>query len=441
MKRVNSAALAATLALAGPEALAGDDIEQLRQMIDALRSDYEARISDLESRLAAAERSSQVARRAAAEAVDIAEESAIAAGGGQVAANAFNPGIGAVLVGRYADLDGGWESIPGFATEGELGPGEDGFSLGESEVNFKAAIDASFFGNLTLALEDEDGDTEVAVEEAWIQATSLPGGLTATAGRHFSGLGYLNGFHRHADDFSDRPLPYQAFFGGQYIGDGLQLRWLAPTALFLELGAELNWSSRFPATGEGASPDAWTLFGHVGGDIGSSHSWQLGLSYLDLEVTERAAGEDGEEAFSGDSALSGIDFVWKWAPQGNSALTHFKLQGEYFQRREDGLFGDRSYDGDQNGWYLQGVWQFQPRWRVGYRHDQVDSDNGVQFLGTALEDPDHRPERDSLMLDFSPSEFSRLRLQYTRDRVTGETQDQLVLQYLMSLGAHGAHKF
>ena len=441
MQYINSMVLVAALALPGlahaarsGESVASDEIASLQRMLEEMRTEYEERISALETRLARAE-------RAADQAFEIAEDTAISAGSGRSAPNAFNPAIGAVLVGRHSDLDNSWEAIPGFATDGELGPGDAGFSLGESELNFKAAIDANFYGNLTLALEDEDGDTEVAVEEAWIQTLGLPLGFTATAGRHFSGIGYLNGFHRHADDFSDRPLPYQAFFGGQYIGDGAQLRWLAPTALFLELGAELNWGNRFPATGSGSSPDAWNLFAHVGGDLGSSHSWQLGLSYLDLDVDERGAGEDVEGSFSGDSDMIGVDAVWKWAPDGNPAVRNVKLQGEYFYREEDGLFDETAYDGDQSGWYVQGIWQFMPRWRVGYRHDEVDSDNGSGLVGTVLEDPSRKPKRDSLMIDWSPSEFSRLRLQYVHDQVLENSDDQLVLQYIMSLGAHGAHQF
>ena len=46
------------------------------------------------------------------------------------------------------------------------------------------------------------------------------------------------------------------------------------------------------------------------------------------------------------------------------------------------------------------------------------------------------------MLDYSPSEFSRVRLQFARDRARdGVTDNQSVLQYQMSLGAHGAHGF
>ena len=45
------------------------------------------------------------------------------------------------------------------------------------------------------------------------------------------------------------------------------------------------------------------------------------------------------------------------------------------------------------------------------------------------------------MLDFSNSEFSRLRLQYNDDHSSAVADGQVMLQYIMSLGAHGAHQF
>jgi hypothetical protein len=46
------------------------------------------------------------------------------------------------------------------------------------------------------------------------------------------------------------------------------------------------------------------------------------------------------------------------------------------------------------------------------------------------------------MLDYSPSEFSRFRLQLAQDRsMQGVEDNQVILQYVHSLGAHGAHRF
>jgi hypothetical protein len=46
------------------------------------------------------------------------------------------------------------------------------------------------------------------------------------------------------------------------------------------------------------------------------------------------------------------------------------------------------------------------------------------------------------MLDYNPSEFSRIRLQFAQDRARdGKPDNQISLQYQMSLGAHGAHSY
>jgi hypothetical protein len=52
------------------------------------------------------------------------------------------------------------------------------------------------------------------------------------------------------------------------------------------------------------------------------------------------------------------------------------------------------------------------------------------------------PARTSIMLDWGPSEFSRLRAQYAWDDASeGPTDEQFFLQYIYAIGAHGAHKF
>jgi hypothetical protein len=418
-----------------------DEVSELRQLLTTVQADYDARISELEERLARTERQSRSAQRDADEAIELAEQTAIDQSAGTSAPNTFNPAIGAILVGGYAEVDRSWDQVPGFQPAGEIGSGSSGFSVGEAEINLKANVDAKYFGNITVGIGEEDGSVEVGLEEAWLQTTDLPLGLTALGGRFFSEAGYLNGFHFHADDFVDRPLPYQAFFGGRYAVDGVQARWVAPTSLLIEIGGEANWGGGFPATANfHNSPGAWTLFSNVGGDIGDSHSWQFGLAWIRADAIDRAA-EDATESFTGNSDLAVADFVWKWAPEGNSIRQNFKLQGEYFTRSERGLFAGLPYDGDQTGWYLQGVWQFAPTWRTGLRHDVVDADNGPAFVGTGIEDPGRSSRRDSLMIDWSPSEFSRLRMQYTNDQVLPESDHQWFLQYIMSIGAHGAHRF
>lgn len=147
--------------------------------------------------------------------------------------------------------------------------------------------------------------------------------------------------------------------------------------------------------------------------------------------------------FSGTSKLWLADFVWKYAPNGNATNTSFKLQGEYLHRTEDGTLNTDAYSASQSGWYLQGVYKFMPGWRTGLRYDRLDAGNVDYGLNTSgLANANYDPQRFTWMLDYSPSEFSRIRLQLSRDESRqGVADNQIYLQYQMSLGAHGAHKY
>ena len=350
--------------------------------------------------------------------------------------------------------------LPGFSLGGEAGLGEQGFSVGHSELIMDANIDDKFYGKMTLALADHDGATEVELEEAFIQTLGLGYGLTAKGGRFFSELGYLNKQHAHYWDFSDAPLVYRGLFGNQLIDDGLQMTWVAPTDTFLQLGVEMLSGSRFPAAGADNGIGATTVFMDVGGDVGLEHSWQLGLSHWQSNgIEDRESGGHAHGAatevpsFSGDSQISAIDLVYKWAPEGNARDQNLKLQFEYFDRHEEGdivmegsaPLESSTYDGNQSGWYAQAVYQMTPQWRTGIRYDQLDSDNrgsDLDVLGEAgLDNEGLKPKRTSAMIAWLPSEYSQLRLQYNRDDSYERSGDQLILQYTMSLGSHGAHQF
>ena len=431
------------------------DINALRQEIESIRGAYEQRLQALEQRLRAAE-----ARAPAPAADPFATNAPAATGAVQAAragggANAFNPAISLILSGTYgrSTRDPADYSVTGFALPAgsEAGPAGRGFSLSESELSLKANIDPFLRGEAHIALQP---DNSVSVEEAFVQTTGIGNGLSLKAGRFFSGVGYLNQQHAHVWDFADAPLAYQVFLGTQFADDGLQLRWLAPTDLFLEAGAEIGRGRSYPGSdtarnGAGAS----ALFVHTGGDIGASHSWRAGLSILNAKVrdqslvTSGAFGGSSAGSFNGRSRVWIGDFVYKWAPNGNATRTNFKLQGEYLRstRRGD-LVADAADPGDsghrtsQSGWYLQSVYQFMPRWRVGARTERLDS--GRVNDADLMESSVYKPRKNSLMLEFNPSEFSRLRLQLARDRSRfGLNDNQLLLQYQMSLGAHGAHGF
>ncbi|MEY5098611.1 MAG: hypothetical protein RJA36_1330 [Pseudomonadota bacterium] len=461
-------ALAAPLCATAQTAAAPDSaarIQELRQEIDALRAAYEARLLALEARLLAAEQQTAAAApqapglpaTPASEAASLASMAATPAANS--GANAFNPALSLILSGLYAasSRDPASYHLPGFQLPAGagIGPGSRGLSLAESELGLSASIDPWWRGAAHIALHP---DNSVSVEEAFVQTSSLGEGLTLKGGRFYSGVGYLNSQHAHRWDFVDNPLAYQAFLGTQYGDDGVQLRWLAPTEQFLQLGAELGRGRSFPGSDRsrnGAGMSALTA--HTGGDLGDSHNWRAGLSVLNASATEQELSLSNPLATLADARFTGstrvwvLDGVWKWAPNGNAARTHFKLQGEYLRSTRS---GELSYDpggtnstdrmrGAQSGWYLQGVYQFMPRWRLGLRTEALNAgapDYGIN--APLLAGAGHQPSKRSLMLDYSPSEFSRLRLQLAQDRArAGAADRQLFLQYQMSLGAHGAHGY
>ncbi|WP_319242867.1 hypothetical protein [uncultured Propionivibrio sp.] len=447
-------ALAPTLA----SATDNNDLRSLREEVSRMRETYEKRIRDLESRLSQAETKVSNTEAKVAESVPQAPAAAPTA-----ASNAFNPDVSLILSGQYGNLskDPASYRITGFHLPSDtldgVKPGR-GLSLTESELGISANIDHLFYGAMLFSIAP---DNSVSTEEAFIQTTALPYGLTVKAGRHYSGIGYLNEQHAHTWDFVDAPLAYRAFLGGQFGSDGVQVRWLAPTNTFVEIGAELGRGSNYPGTersknGAGSS----AIFAHLGGDVGISHSWRAGVSYLGTAARDRqyddtdTTGTSVTNSFSGNSRLWIADGVWKWAPNGNASATNFKLQGEYLRRTES---GDLTYDtnaasmgtatdrysGVQSGWYLQGVYQFAPKWRVGVRTERLAT-GSIDYGSNAasLQASRYAPSARALMFDYNPSEFSRIRLQFAQDKSReGITDNQIFLQYQMSLGAHGAHKF
>lgn len=446
---VLSAALAA--ALFNPlSATAADDkdLAAIRAQIQEMKTSYEARLQALEQRLQDAQAAAAQAQNAAL-ASQAAPAPAPVAAPAPAASNAFNPNISLVLGGTYANLsqDPDKYRLQGFLPPtGGVGPGRRGFNLGESELTMAANIDPMFSGQLTFSLTGED---TVSVEEAFVQTRALANGVNVRAGRFLSSIGYLNNQHAHTWDFVDAPLAYQAFLGGQYKPDGLQAKWLAPTDTLVEVGAEIGNGGSFPGnTRNKNGAGAGALYVHVGDDIGDSSSWRAGLSLLHTGAANREFEELGAvDTFSGTARLMIADAIYKWAPNGNPTQRNFKLQGEYFRRHENGELANAtdsgSFDSTQSGWYLQGVYQFMPNWRTGLRYDRLSS--GTPAIGLAGAFPSlaaYSPSRSSVMLDYSPSEFARLRLQLARDQSRpGVTDNQVFLQYIMSLGTHAAHSF
>jgi len=354
-------------------------------------------------------------------------------------ANELNPDVSVILDGYYK------QNATALSHRGQ------GFGLGHTELSLSSPIDDLFEGRLTAVLEDHEGETELELEEAFLQTTGMPYNLSVRGGRFLSQVGYLNSRHLHEDDFVERPAVYRALLGSHYFDDGLRLNLLLPVPFYWQIGAEAFDGGRLSEGDEDIG--VYTVNTRVGGDLTRSHSWQAGFSYLNNRQIQGEHGGDhddhsdhdhGDHDHGGHSHGAGYtgenlyitDLVWKWAPDGNNRQQQLTLSGEYLYA--DDLNEHASSDDVHEGWYASAVYQFAPQWSAGARYGQVElkEAHGDHFHDQELKETD-------VMLAWSHSHFSTVRLQYTHQEAHGfdQADNTVILQYVMSFGAHGAHGF
>jgi hypothetical protein len=86
----------------------------------------------------------------------------------------------------------------------------------------------------------------------------------------------------------------------------------------------------------------------------------------------------------------------------------------------------------RGGGYGYAVYQFARRWKVGARVDRSDAPGGGERLDGLLG-----------LLQFQPSEFSTLSLQFRRvhDRAADLAHGAAFLKWTFNIGPHGAHPY
>ncbi len=101
---------------------------------------------------------------------------------------------------------------------GDHDPQQRGFNARNAEIALDGAVDPYFegFANIVLKL-DNDNETEIELEEAFMQTTSLPFGLQLKGGQFFAAFGRINPTHPHTWDFADDPLVNGRFLGSGWI--------------------------------------------------------------------------------------------------------------------------------------------------------------------------------------------------------------------------------
>ena len=378
---------------------------------------------------------------------------------------------------------------------------EEGFNLGHSELTLFGNFSEKWRGVFTGVMEVGE-ETETDVEEAFIEGVGLAPGLNLRIGRFLSNFGYLNPRHFHEDDFSDRPAVYRTFLGGHYFDNGVAADFLAPTEKYLSFSVEAFDGEDFAAAdtpdSELDTVNVWGGSVNFGGDSGNSSSWQFGFSFLqnsngmvtpaslaaheehghDDEHGEDHHDEDHDEDHHDDDHLElaadehdhddeehghshgpevtgemmyGVDFTWKWAPDGNFKNRNLTLSAEYIWL--DDLFDSTvamapGAPDTLDGWYLSAAYQFAPQWTFGLRYGEVETYHGDVHIDEGMLEGGYEVEttkETDVSLAWHPSHETVIRTTYTRESLRGpdESNDEniIVFQFLKSFGAHRAHSY
>src|SRR5438874_5982550 len=345
---------------------------------------------------------------------------------------------------------------------GDHDPQQRGFNARNIELAFDGAVDPYFegFANIVFKL-DNDNNTDVEVEEAFLQTTSLPFNLQLKAGQFFAALGRINPTHPHTWDFADAPIVHALLLGGDGLrGVGTQISWIAPVPWYsqLILGVQngrggTGYSFRNPGD-DGMFFDRRTTDRELRGlqDFVWIPRWE---NSVDLSPTQVVlAGVSGafgsnETGANSRTQIYGADFLYKWkSANAEGGFPFVKWQTEFMYRRfEAGRGANESFPVAETfqdwGMYSQVLWGFKKGWVAGIRGDYYDAEDS-RFT----DDMDRQSRsRISANLTWYPTEFSKIRLQYNHDFLyenfflADRDVDSVFLQFEFILGSHGAHTF
>ena len=345
---------------------------------------------------------------------------------------------------------------------GDHDPQQRGFNARNIELAFDGAVDPYFegFANVVFKL-DNDNNTDVEVEEAFLQTTSLPFNLQVKGGQFFAAFGRINPTHPHTWDFTDAPIVHALLLGGDGLrGVGAQISWIAPVPWYSQLilgiqngRGNTGYSFRNPGDG-GIFFGRRTTDREMRGleDFVWIPRWENSVDLSPTQVVlAGVSGAFGSNETGGNARtqIYGADLLYKWkSANAEGGFPFVKWQTEFMYRRfEAGRGINESFPVAETfhdwGLYSQVLWGFKKGWVAGLRGDYYDAEDS-RFT----DDIDRQSRsRISANLTWYPTEFSKIRLQYNHDFLdetfflAGRDVDSVFLQFEFILGAHGAHKF
>ena len=338
-------------------------------------------------------------------------------GGAAGASKALNPDVS--VIGDFIGAAGG-NSAPPLAT---LQPFPS-FQMHESEIGLQAIIDPYARGDFFISF----GEEGVNLEEGYITFTALPGGFVAKVGKMRSAFGKVNMMHNHVLPWVDRPLVTTNLVGGEDgiddAGFSIERILPAPKGIFLEATGQVFRGDSADVFQQQQRSDVSTVE-HLRAyrDITESTNLDLGVSYA-------RGHNDGTTVLPGDfiTQLYGIDATLRWKPLRRSIYHSFVGRSEFiWSQRQELPSEQRAF-----GFYTSADYQFGRRWFTGGRFDWSDRSHFANLTDKGA----------AATLTYWPSEFSQVRGEY-RFTHYAENRDanELFMQLIFSLGAHGAHPF
>lgn len=378
----------------------------------------------------------------------------ITIGGGKNYMNISLDGLFALAYSSAKDLD--------HIEVGDHDPQQRGFNARNIELAFDGAVDPYFegFANIVFKL-DNDNETEVEVEEAFMQTSNLPFNLQLKGGQFFAAFGRLNPTHPHTWDFADTPLVNGLLLGPDGLrGVGAQASWTLPLPWYSQLifasqngRGSTGFSFRNPGD-DGMFFDRITTDREARGlqDFVWIPRFENSFNLSDTQtVLAGVSGAFGSNETGANSRtqIYGADLLYKWkSSHAEGGFPFVKWQTEFMYRRfQAGHGADDSFPVAETfhdwGLYSQVLWGFKKGWTVGIRGDYVHMQDSM-----FTDDLDRQPRwRLSANLTWYPTEFSKIRLQYNQDVLeenvflSAREVESVFLQWEFILGSHGAHKF
>lgn len=300
--------------------------------------------------------------------------------------------------------------------------------LHEAEASLQAVVDPYARADFFLTFSNE----EVGVEEGFLTFTSLPGSLLLKVGKMRGSFGKVNQMHNHILPWTDRPLLVQDLLGGEDgIDDaGLSLSRLFPNKLvFLEATGEVYRGE----TGVFHAPRRGDLL-YVGRlrayrDLTESTNLDVGGSFASGHNDVAAQRADAALDPSGfTTRLYGFDATFRYRPLRRAIYKRLLARTELVWSRRRQEAGTAAAFGS----YVSLDYQFARRWFAGARWDRSDRADA----------PDLVDKAGSFLITYWPSEFSQIRGQYRHTSYgEGIKANEVLFQFLFSIGAHGAHTF